>query len=72
MFKFLRPSPAIDRLPEEKISSTYKRSRMQVFIAIYLGYMIYYFVRMNFIFARPLLTENFGFSKTQVGLIGAV
>lgn len=71
MFKFLKPSPEIDRLPEEKISSTYKRSRTQVFIAIYLGYMIYYFVRMNFIFARPLLTENFGFSKTQVGLVGA-
>lgn len=71
MLNLLKPSPAIDRLPKEKIDKAYKKNRMQVFIAIYLGYMIYYFVRMNFVFAKPLLVKEYGLSITQVGLIGA-
>ena len=70
MLKFLKPASAIDRLPDEKISSTYKRYRIQVFLSAYLGYMIYYFVRSNFVFAKPYLLEQ-GFSNTQIGFVAS-
>ncbi len=70
MFNFLRPAKAIDRLPAEKIPAAYKRHRLQVFISIYVGYLLYYFVRSNFVFAKSALFE-LGFTKTQVGLIAS-
>lgn len=70
MLNFLKPAPAIDRLPDEKIPSTYKRYRIQIFLSVYVGYMIYYFVRSNFVFAKPYLLEQ-GFSNTQIGFIAS-
>lgn len=70
MLNFLKPAKPIDRLPEEKISSVYKKYRLQVFISIYLGYLLYYFVRSNFVFAKDYLFD-LGFSKTQVGFVAS-
>lgn len=70
MFNFLKPAKFIDRIPNEKIPETYKKYRIQVFISIYVGYLLYYFVRSNFVFAKGYFL-NFGFSKTQVGLVAS-
>ena len=71
MFNFLKSSPPATKIPEDQIKSVYKKSRIQVFIAIYWGYMLYYFVRMNFTFAKPFLINELGLTIDQVGLIGA-
>lgn len=71
MLNFLKSAPPAPRLPEDKIKAVYKRSRIQVFIAIYFGYMIYYFARMNFTFAKSSLISDLGFTNTQIGIIGA-
>lgn len=70
MFDFLKPAKPIKRLSKEKIPAAYKRYRMQVFISIYFGYLLYYFVRSNFVFAKDYLFE-LGFSKTQVGFVAS-
>lgn len=70
MLDFLKPAKPIERLPKEKIPSAYKRYRFQVFISIYFGYLLYYFVRSNFVFAKDYLFE-LGFSKTQVGFVAS-
>lgn len=70
LFSLLKPAPHIERLPKEKIDSTYKRYRLQVFLSAYLGYMIYYFVRSNFSLAKVYLL-NEGFTKTQLGLVAS-
>lgn len=70
MLDFLKPAKPIERLPQEKIPSAYKRYRSQVFISIYFGYLLYYFVRSNFVFAKDYLF-GLGFSKTQVGFVAS-
>ena len=70
MLEFLKPAKPIERLPESKIPSAYKRYRIQVFLSIYVGYLLYYFVRSNFVFAKDYLFEQ-GFTKTQVGFVAS-
>lgn len=70
MFEIFKPAPHISRLPKEKIDSTYKRYRIQVFLSIYLGYMLYYFVRSNFSLAKAYLIHQ-GFTKTELGLVAS-
>lgn len=70
MLNFLKPAKPIERLPEEKIPSVYKKYRLQVFISIYFGYLLYYFVRSNFVFAKDYLID-LGLTKTQVGFVAS-
>ena len=66
MFKFLSPAKHIDRLPEAKIDSAYKRNRLKVFIGIFVGYAGYYLVRKNFALVIPDLIQE-GFTKLELG-----
>ena len=70
MMNVLRPAEHIKRLPADKIDSTYKRYRIQVFLSIYIGYLTYYFVRSNFALAKVYLLER-GFTATQLGLVAS-
>lgn len=68
MFSFLRPAPAIDRLPAERIDPEYKRLRRQVFAGIFIGYAAYYLVRKNFALAMPDILQDYPqYSKADLG-----
>jgi OPA family glycerol-3-phosphate transporter-like MFS transporter len=68
MFSFLKPAPAIDRLPPDRTDPEYRRLRIQVFIGIFIGYAAYYLVRKNFSLAMPdILKEHPEYSKAQLG-----
>ncbi|KPV57332.1 glycerol-3-phosphate ABC transporter [Paenibacillus sp. A3] len=66
MLNFFKPAPPIDRLPDNKIDSEYKKLRLQVFLGIFIGYAAYYLLRKNFSMAMPYLTAQ-GFSKAELG-----
>ena len=68
MFKFLAPPTFKPELPAEKIDSTYKSFRWQVFLGIFIGYAGFYIVRKNFSMAMPFL-EPFGFEKGELGIV---
>ena len=70
MLKFLKPAPFVKRLPEEEIAPTYKRYRIQIFISIYVGYLLYYFVRSNFALSKVYLIQQ-GFTKVEIGLVAS-
>ena len=57
------PSSSADR-----IDTTYRRLRWQVFAGIFIGYAAYYLVRKNFALAMPdILREHPEYSKAQLG-----
>ncbi|MCK5781606.1 MAG: glycerol-3-phosphate transporter [Flavobacteriales bacterium] len=66
MLEFLKQLPDKTELPKEKVDSTYKKMRFQVFAGIFIGYAGYYLVRKNFSLAMPSLIEQ-GFTKTELG-----
>ena len=49
MFAFFRPAAHQAPLPEEKIDSTYRRLRWQIFAGIFFGYAGYYLLRKNLV-----------------------
>src|SRR6187431_777357 len=68
MFSFLKPAPAVDRLPAEQIDPEYRRLRLQVFIGIFIGYAAYYLVRKNLSLAIPdIQTDYPGYSRAALG-----
>jgi len=66
MIGFLKPAAHKEMLPEDKIDSSYKRLRLQVFLGVFLGYAGYYLVRKVFSLAIPDLIE-LGYSRTELG-----
>ena len=67
MFAFFRPAAHQAPLPEEKIDSTYRRLRWQIFAGIFIGYAGYYLLRKNFSLAMPYLIDE-GYSRGDLGL----
>ena len=67
MIGFLKPPPHRRALPDDRVDSTYRRLRLQVFVGIFIGYAGYYLVRKNFSLAMPYLIDE-GYSKTDLGL----
>ncbi|HDR4571395.1 MULTISPECIES: MFS transporter [Bacillus cereus group] len=72
MFKWLKPAPAIERLPTDMIDKVYRLLRIRVLIGISVGYAAYYLVRSNFTLSSTYLMKEYGFSTTQIGLLGSV
>ncbi len=69
LFQFLKKATAIQRLPENASAEAYRRYRIQVFIAVYLGYAFFYLIRKNIAVVLPSLMEQLELSKTQMGVI---
>ena len=67
MFAFFRPAAHKAPLPEEKIDSTYRRLRWQIFAGIFFGYAGYYLLRKNFSLAMPYLIDE-GYTRGQLGV----
>lgn len=70
LFGFLKPALPIKPLPKDKVDSAYKRYRLQVFLSIYFGYAVCYFVRSNFSLAKVYFLQE-GFTKTQLGIVAS-
>jgi MFS transporter, OPA family, glycerol-3-phosphate transporter len=71
LFQLYKPSPVIERIPQEQVPAEYERYRMQVLLSIFFGYAGYYLVRSNFNVAKPYLIHDLGFSKGDVGLLAS-
>ena len=69
---FKMESGAVDApVAPEKVDSTYKRLRIQTFLAATFGYAIYYVCRLTFgVMKQPLIDAGL-LNATQLGIIGA-
>ena len=72
MFKWLKPAPAIERLPADMIAKVYTLLRIRVLMGISVGYAAYYLVRSNFTLSSTYLVQEYGFSTAEIGLLGSV
>ena len=69
---FYRISPASpNKVAADKVEKTYKRQRMQTFIAATLGYALYYVCRLSMgVMKQPIIDAGL-LNATQLGIIGA-
>ena len=72
LYSFYRISkPSKDKVPEEKIDSTYKSLRNRTFWGATIAYSLYYVCRMSVsIFKQPLIDGDV-LTAGQLGLIGS-
>ena len=68
---FKASGPAAVKVPAEKVDSTYKRLRIQAFLAGTFGYALYYVCRLSMgVMKQPLIDAGL-LNATQLGIIGA-
>lgn len=73
MFDLFKPAPCIEEIQDETlVKKNYLYWRLRTFIAMYVGYVFYYFTRKSFTFAMPAMQENLGMDKFQLGLIASI
>ena len=60
-----------DPVPAEKVDKTYKKLRIQAFLAATFGYALYYVCRLSMgVMKQPLIDAGL-LNATQLGIIGA-
>ena len=72
LFSFYRISkPSVDKVPADKVASTYKSLRNKTFWGVTIAYSLYYVCRMSIsIFKKPLIEEGV-LTEGELGLVGA-
>jgi OPA family sugar phosphate sensor protein UhpC-like MFS transporter len=56
---------------EEKVNSMYKHWRLRIFYACFIGYTVFYLCKKNIAVALPGIMDEFGYSATELGLLGS-
>ena len=69
LFNRFKKAPGLPRLPDEQIPKAYWQFRIQVFIAVYLGYAFFYIIRKNIACALPSLMNQLDLSKAEMGIV---
>ena len=55
---------------KEEIDQTYRYWRIQLMVATYVGYAIFYFTRKGFNFVMPDMLADLGLQKADIGIMG--
>ncbi len=68
-----KPAPPQEILQDPaQVSVLYKYWRWRIFIGMYVGYIFYYFTRKSYTFIMPLLLNDRGFSKSELGILASI
>lgn len=69
---FFKEPEAIEQIKDkEKIDSMYSHWRMRIFYSCFIGYTVFYLCKKNIAVALPGLSDEFGFTNTELGLLGS-
>ena len=70
--KFYKEPPIAEEIKdEEKVNSMYKHWRLRIFYACFIGYTVFYLCKKNIAVALPGIMNEFGYSATELGLLGS-
>jgi len=56
---------------EEEIKKNYAHWRLRIFYSCFIGYTVFYLCKKNIALALPGLSTEFGYSNTELGLLGS-
>ena len=56
---------------EEKIKKDYSHWRLRIFYSCFIGYTVFYLCKKNIAVALPGLSTEFGYTNTELGLLGS-
>jgi len=69
---FFKEPPILDTIQDEgKVESMYSHWRLRIFYSCFIGYTVFYLCKKNIAVALPGLSEEFGYTNTELGLLGS-
>ena len=69
---FYKEPPIMETIQDtEKVDSMYKHWRLRIFYACFIGYTVFYLCKKNIAVALPGIMDEFGYSATELGLLGS-
>src|SRR5574344_2436434 len=72
LFQFLKEPPVKPEIQDEnKVKSLYSHWRLRIFYSAFIGYTVFYLCKKNIAVALPGLSKAFGYSNTELGLLGS-
>lgn len=72
LFEFFKEPPVKEVTEtEDKIKKDYSHWRLRIFYSCFLGYTTFYMCKKNIAVALPGLSKEFGYSNTELGLLGS-
>ena len=70
MFEFLKPAPvAKKKIPADKVGSSYRWHQLGVLLAICIGYIGYYIIRLIFTTEQNEIMKQYGFTTADIGMV---
>ena len=70
--EFFKEPPALEQISDgEKVKSMYSHWRLRIFYACFIGYTVFYLCKKNIAVALPGIMDEFGYSATELGLLGS-
>ena len=70
--KLRQPAPISAASKDDDVQASYKYWRWRIFIGMYVGYIFYYFSRNSLNSVKPLLLNDMGFLKSDLGILTSV
>lgn len=55
---------------QASIDDTYRYWRIRIFYSMFVGYSLFYFTRKSYNFVMPVMLDDLGFSKAELGILG--
>jgi len=72
IFKFFKEPPAKEvTADDDTIKKTYTHWRLRMFYSCFIGYTTFYLCKKNIAVALPGLSHDFGYTNTELGLLGS-
>lgn len=72
LFGFFKEPPVKETTgTEEEIKKKYSHWRLRMFYSCFFGYTTFYMCKKNIAVALPGLSQDFGYSNTELGLLGS-
>ena len=69
---FFKEPPAIEQIKDKNtVKNMYSHWRMRIFYSCFIGYTVFYLCKKNIAVALPGLSEEFGYSNTELGILGS-
>lgn len=72
IMRFFKEPAATELISDEnEVKKDYAHWRLRIFYASFIGYTIFYLCKKNIAVALPGLSTEFGYSNTELGLLGS-
>src|SRR5574344_713327 len=72
LFQFFKEPPVKEQIQDEnEVKKMYSHWRLRIFYSAFIGYTVFYLCKKNIAVALPGLSKAFGYSNTELGLLGS-